>query len=74
MPAHNLVVICGVAFMAVFAVLAVLAGVMRLLTTLFPPPDEPSDGSIDPAIITAITAGMKAAYPGARVTGIEEVQ
>jgi Na+-transporting methylmalonyl-CoA/oxaloacetate decarboxylase gamma subunit len=36
MPTPSLMVICGVAFLAVFFVLTLLAGVMRALTKLFP--------------------------------------
>jgi len=73
MPAPSLFVICGVAFLAVFFVLTGLAAVMRVLTLVFPPLEESTD-SIEPAVIAAITAGLKAACPGTRVTEIEEVK
>lgn len=73
MPAPGLIVICGVAFLAVFFVLTLLAGVMRALTGLFPQLDETPE-SIEPAVVTAITEGMKFAYPGTRVTAIEELK
>jgi Na+-transporting methylmalonyl-CoA/oxaloacetate decarboxylase gamma subunit len=74
MQTPNLIVICGVAFVAVFFVLTVLAGVMRTLTALFPQRDEEATGQIEPALIAAISEGMKATYPGTRVTEIEEVK
>jgi len=73
MPTPNPFVICSIAFLAVFVVLTVLAAVMRVLIVLFPPVDE-SPGGIEPALVTAITEGVKAAYPGTKVTGIEEVR
>jgi len=73
MPAPSLFVICGVAFLAVFFVLTGLAAVMRVLTLAFPQLEESAD-SIEPAVVAAITEGLKAAYPGTRVTAIEEVK
>jgi hypothetical protein len=71
MPTPNLLVICGVAFLVVFVVLAVLAAVMRGLMLLFPEPDEAADG-IEPALVAAITEAVTAAYPGTQITRIEE--
>ena len=45
-----------------------LAGVMRLMTALFP---ERSP-SVDPTMVAAITSTVAMVYPGARVTSIEE--
>jgi hypothetical protein len=73
MSEPSLFVICGVAFLAVFCVLTGLAAVMRVLTLVFPQLEESID-SIEPAVIAAITEGMKATYPGTRVTEIEEVK
>lgn len=73
MAAPSLVVTCGIAFLAVFVVLAALAAVMRVLIVLLPAPAEAEDG-VDPAVVTAITEGVKAAYPGMRVTSIEEAR
>ena len=73
MPAPNPLVICSIALLAVFIVLTALAAVMRGLIALFPPPDEPVD-VIDPALVTAIAEGVRATYPGTKVTGIEEVR
>jgi hypothetical protein len=46
---------------------------MRGLMILFPQPDEIADG-IEPAVVAAITQAVTTAYPGTRVTGIEEVR
>ena len=73
MQEPNLIVICSVAFVAVFLVLTTLATVMRALMLLFPQPEEPTD-TIEPALVTAIVEAVKAAYPGTKVTGIEEVK
>ncbi len=73
MPTPNLLVICGIALLVVFLVLTFLAAVMRGLMILFPQPDELADG-IEPVVVAAITQAVTTAYPGARVTGIEEVR
>ena len=73
MQEPDLLVICSVAFVAVFFVLTTLAAVMRALMVLFPQLDEPTD-AIEPALVTAIVEAVKAAYPGTKVTGIEEVK
>jgi hypothetical protein len=64
----NLLLISVFAFTAVFTVLAVLASIMKALTLLFPPP---ADGS-DATLFGAISAAAAAAWPGMRVTRIEE--
>jgi hypothetical protein len=73
----DLLLISVFAFVAVFVLLSVLAGIMRLLTALFP--GEPGAGGggaggVEDAIIAAITTAARAAYPGMRVTGIEETR
>jgi hypothetical protein len=73
MPTPNLLVICGTAFLVVFVVLAILAAVMRGLMLVFPQPEEPGAG-IDPAVVAAITEAVTSAYPGTKVSGIEEVR
>jgi hypothetical protein len=52
----------------------VLAGIMRLLTALFPGDPGGGAGGVEDAIIAAITTAARAAYPGMRVTGIEETR
>ena len=71
MPDNNLLVVCGVAGVCVFAVLSFLAGVIKLLNLAFPPPAAPG-GMSDPTVVVAITRAVEAARPGTRVTGIEE--
>jgi hypothetical protein len=59
-----------IAFAVVFALLSLLAVVMHGLTALFPAPDDDPDG----AVIAAVSAAAAQAYPGTRVTDIEEVR
>lgn len=73
MPDTSLLIVCGVAGLSVFMVLSFLAGVIRLLNLAFPPPAEPAT-TIDPAVVAAITQSLRAARPGTRVTGIEELK
>jgi hypothetical protein len=68
MTEPNLLVICIFAFIAVFLLLTLLAGVMRAMTALFP---HREDGP-DAVLAAAITAAAATAYPGTRVTHIEE--
>jgi hypothetical protein len=66
----NLLVISIFAFIAVFTLLGVLAALMHILTVIFP---ERSDDS-DPALLSAIMSAASAAYPGMRVTHVEEIR
>jgi len=80
----NLLVICLSAFVAVTFLLGGLAGVIRLLTMVFPAPpaSAPSGGSppggsgagseAEGAVVAAISAAAAATYPHLRVTGIQE--
>jgi hypothetical protein len=68
MAQSNLWVVCGTAFLAVFVVLVVLAGIIRLMSVVFPA----ARGRDDAVIAAAISAAVVAVYPGARVTRIEE--
>lgn len=72
-PTHNLLVICGAALLAVFVVLALLAAVMQALIRLYPQRYARAD-AIEPTLAAAITEGVLAAYPGTKVTGIEELR
>lgn len=72
MATPNLLFICGTALLAVFVVLTILAAVMQVLMRVFPHRDEPGD-SLEPTLATAITEGVAAAYPGTKVTRIEEL-
>jgi hypothetical protein len=55
------------AFISVFALLALLAGVMQLITTVFAPCRR-----TDPVVVAAITTAVSSLLAGARVTRIEE--
>jgi hypothetical protein len=66
----NLLAICGSAFVAVFALLTFLAVVMRLLMAAFPE----KVGGIDPAVIAAVSSATAFAFPGTKVTRVEETR
>lgn len=59
---------CLIAMVAVFILLGLLALLMELTTFVFPAAAQRTD----PAVIAAISTVVAAAYPGARVTRIEE--
>jgi hypothetical protein len=67
MTEPSLLIICAAAFVAVILLLSFLAGIIRVLTTLFPVPED-----TDAALIAAITSVHAGAYPGTRITNIEE--
>lgn len=67
MTEPNLFVVCAAAFTAVLALLSVLAGLIRALTALFPPAADD-----DPPLLAAITSAAARAYPGTKVTNIQE--
>jgi Na+-transporting methylmalonyl-CoA/oxaloacetate decarboxylase gamma subunit len=76
MSPPNLLVICISAFLAVFVLLAFLALVMRGLMALYPeralgPVSAPA-GGIDAATLAAVAAATAFAFPGTRVTHVEE--
>lgn len=64
----NLISACGIAFAAVFVLLAVLAGMMQLITLIFPE----RKFAVDPTVVAAISSTVASVYPGSRVTRIEE--
>jgi hypothetical protein len=68
MTEPDLLSISIVAFVAVFSLLSVLAIVMRLLTTIFPGETDRGDA----AVYAAISSAASRAFPGTRVTRIEE--
>jgi len=76
MPEASLLIVCAVAGLSVFVVLSVLAGVIHALNLVFPPPAiaPGAAGTLDPAVVAAITRAVGAARPGTRVTGIEELK
>ncbi len=67
MTEPNLLVISASAFVAVLLLLSLLAGIIRLLTTIFP-----ADEGTDAALFAAIAAAAGRAYPGTTATRIEE--
>ena len=73
MPTPDLLVICGTALLAVFVVLTALAALMQALILSFPQPNALTD-AIEPTLVAAITEGVSAAYPGTKVSGIEELR
>lgn len=64
----SLMIVCAAAFAAVLSVLALLAGLIRVLTLIFPHVEEEQDA----AVLAAVTAAAAQAYPGARITNIQE--
>ena len=75
------VYVSAVSFCAVFLMLTTLAGLMSLLTRLFPgqvvekkrSPRKAGTGP-DQELIAAVTAAVTMTVPGARVTKIEELK
>jgi hypothetical protein len=68
----SLLVVCFAAFIAVLILLSALAGVIRLLTVVFP--GQSGEGNIEPALLAAIHSAVSAAYPQTRVTAVKEVK
>lgn len=75
------VYVSAVAFCAVFFMLAVLAGLMSLLTRVFPgkaPEKRPRKASLggasDEQLVAAVAAAVSIAVPGGHVTKIEELK
>jgi hypothetical protein len=68
MGMSDLTAICAIALIFVFALLAFLAGVMVLITALFPERGR----ELDPVIVAAISGAVGITIPGARVSHIEE--
>jgi len=63
----NLMLVSAAAFAAVLALLSLLAGIIRLLTALFPVVEE-----LDAAVVAAISTAASRSYPGTRLGKIEE--
>jgi energy-converting hydrogenase Eha subunit F len=70
MNGPSLLVVCFAALTAVVVLLGLLAGVIRLLSVLFPAP-APDD---EAALIAAIHTAAAFAHPDTRVTRIEEIR
>jgi len=84
MTQPDLLTVCATAFVAVMTLLMLLAGMIRLLTVVFPGPEEqlpdrpghdrrPIVTMRDAALLAAVHSAAAAAYPGMAVTRIEEV-
>lgn len=76
------VFVSAVAFAAVFIMLTILAGLMTLLTRIFPgkPPGPKKRKNApggakgpDQELVAAVSAAVSTAVPGGRVTKIEEL-
>ena len=68
MGSNELIVICGIAFLSVFMILAVLAFSMRLIILIFP---EKKIG-LDGAVVAALASTVNRIFPGTKITKIEE--
>ena len=68
MEVTSLFAACLIALVSVFALLAVLAVIMDVITRLFPVHER----QLDPALVAAISTTVASIYPGARVVRIEE--
>ena len=69
MDQPNFLIVCSLAFITVFALLAALALAMSVITILFPPRHEEGGA----AIVAAIASSVAVISPGARVVQIEEI-
>ncbi len=70
MASIELVYVCISALIGVFTVLGVLAGVMKIITSVFPQ----AASTTDAAMIAAVTSVVTMMYPQTRVTNIEEIE
>jgi hypothetical protein len=75
MTEPNLLMICLTAFMAVIVLLGILAGTIRILMAVFPEREAPDgpDGP-DGTLLAALTSAAHHAFPGMRVTKVEEIR
>ena len=70
MPTQDLLTISTIAFGAVLVLLALLAGIIRLITIVFPAREDGTDA----ALFAAVTSVYSALYPGTTLTNMEEVR
>ena len=70
MNSIDILAMCGVAFIAVFLLLMILALIMRLILVVFPERAE----VVDAAVLAAVTSVISTAYPGTKITKVEEVK
>ena len=67
----QLLLICGIAFIAVLTILSLLAGVIAGICKVFPvrAADLP-----DPTAEEAVRQALAKAFPGCRISGIREIK
>jgi hypothetical protein len=70
MNSSDVFIVSIMGYVVAFAVLALLAVMMRLITLLFPE----RENSGDAALVAAVTATYQALSPGVTVTKIEETK
>ncbi|UCC44048.1 MAG: hypothetical protein JSU65_13205 [Candidatus Zixiibacteriota bacterium] len=70
MQSPELLLICVTAFIAVTALLSVLAGIMRLILYVFPAKEHAADA----AMIAAVASAAQNMYPGMQITKVEEIR
>jgi hypothetical protein len=68
MEPTDLTMICGIAFLIVFLILALLAFLMRIIMLIFPV----KAAETDPAMIAAVAATVQTVFPGTKITKLEE--
>jgi len=66
----NIFTACILSFLTVFILLGFLSLLIRLVNSLFPP----EEGKDDAEVVAAIHSAVAAAFPGARVSRIEEIR
>ena len=70
MDIPSMVTICASALITVFALLSVLALVMKLVVILFPE----KASTDDPAVMAALAATVAVLYPGRSISKTEEIR
>jgi hypothetical protein len=70
MESSNLLIVCALAFGAVFVLLLFLAIVMRVILAVFPQ----RAGASDAAVFAAVAAASTQLYPGTIIKKIEEIK
>lgn len=70
MESVNLLMVCASAFVGVFLLLIFLSLVMKLITAVFPQKTAESDV----AVLAAVASAVSSAYPGTKITKIEEIK
>jgi hypothetical protein len=62
--------VCTSAFVGVFLLLAFLALIMKAIMAIFPS----KMGGTDSAVLAAVASAVSSAYPGTKITKIEEIK